>query len=67
MERIEVSNGEIINKKSNNKKHSSGFKVLLLVIISFALGFGAMYYYSTINPKIITKNKTISSCAHKLR
>jgi len=60
MERIEVSNGEIINKKSNNKKHSSGFKVLLLVIISFALGFGAMYYYSTINPKIITKNKTIS-------
>lgn len=60
MEKIEVSNAEYINKNGNNKNENSNFKVFLLIIFFFLLGLGVMYVYSSNNPTIITKKRTIS-------
>ena len=46
------------NKKNN--KFSKNVKFILIIIIAFALGVGLMYWYSVTNPKIITKNRTVS-------
>ena len=49
------------NKKSNNrKKIPNGIKFALVILLAFTLGLVIMYAYTELNPKIITKNKTIS-------
>ena len=49
------------NKKSNNrKKIPNGIKFALVILLAFILGLVIMYAYTELNPKIITKNKTIS-------
>lgn len=60
MEKIEVSNAEYINKNGNKKKKNNNFKIILLMIIFFILGAYLMYIYSSKNPTIITKDRTIS-------
>lgn len=55
MDKIEY----IGNKKPN--KGTGGLKTLLIVIIAFLIGAGIMYYYSVNNPKIITKDRTVSN------
>lgn len=49
------------DKKSNNrKKIPNGIKFALVILLAFSLGLVIMYAYTELNPKIITKNKTIS-------
>ncbi len=49
------------NKKSNNRKRiPNGIKSALVILLAFTLGLVIMYAYTELNPKIITKNKTIS-------
>lgn len=49
------------NKKSyNRKKIPNGIKFALVILLAFTLGLVIMYAYTELNPKIITKNKTIS-------
>lgn len=55
MEKIEYS-----EKTLKNKKNNSTLKTIFMVLISFTIGVGVMYLYSVNNPKIETKNKTIS-------
>lgn len=49
------------NKKSNNrKKIPNGIKFALVILLAFTLGLVIMYAYTEVNPKVVTKNKTIS-------
>ena len=59
MEKIEVSNCEYIKNRKNPKKNN-WVTIILLVCLAFALGVGLMYLYSVKNPKIVTKDRTIS-------
>lgn len=59
MEKIEVSNCEYIKNGKNSKKNN-WIKIILLLCFAFALGAGLMYLYSINNPKIVTKDRTIS-------
>ena len=59
MERIEYSN----NYQNKKHKKNNGIKylvVILFIILSFLVGAGVMYLYSSINPKIITNDRIIS-------
>lgn len=58
MDKIELVDSNKPNKKNN--KFSKNVKFILIIIIAFALGVGLMYWYSVTNPKIITKNRTVS-------
>lgn len=47
-------------KKKNNKFKGS-LKLMLVILIAFALGVGLMYIYSVNNPKIVTTDRVISN------
>lgn len=60
MDKIELieSNKSNKNNKNNNFNKKLGFA--LVILITFALGVGLMYWYSMENPTVVTKNRTIS-------
>lgn len=60
MDKIELieSNKSNKNNKNNNFNKKLGFA--LIILFSFALGVGLMYWYSIENPTVVTKNRTIS-------
>ena len=60
MDKIELieSNKSNKNNKNNNFNKKLGFA--LIILFSFALGVGLMYWYSMENPTVVTKNRTIS-------
>ncbi len=60
MEKIEVSNNEYCKKNKKEPRNNKSLKLILFLLISFALGVGLMYWYSINNPTVVTKNKTIS-------
>lgn len=47
--------------KKDNKKINEGLKLVLVILVAFSLGVGLMYVYSVNNPKVITKNRTVSN------
>ena len=58
-EKIEFIEDEKRNNK--NKKSINIIKFAIIILIAFAFGVGLMYFYSIKNPKVITKNRTISN------
>ena len=58
-EKIEFIEDEKRNNK--NKKSIKIIKFAIIILIAFAFGVGLMYFYSIKNPKVITKNRTISN------
>ena len=48
-------------KKELNKHNKLKSTIKLLIVISFLIGIALMYLYSLKNPKIVTKNRTISN------
>lgn len=56
VEKVEVSNNIPPRKNDNNKY----LKLMLIILIAFAFGIGVMYLYMDINPRVVTKKRTIS-------
>lgn len=55
---------EFMETKKELNKHNklkSTIKLLIVIVISFLIGIALMYLYSLKNPKIVTKNRTISN------
>ena len=55
---------EFMEAKKELNKHNklkSTIKLLIVIVISFLIGIALMYIYSLKNPKIVTKNRTISN------
>ena len=60
-DKIEVIEKEKNKKNNENNKSKSIIIFIIVIIIAFCLGLLLMYLYSLKNPKIITKNRTISN------
>lgn len=58
MDKIEFANSNKPNKENNNI--NAKLKLALVILASFALGVGLMYWYSVKNPTVVTKNRTVS-------
>ncbi len=58
MDKIEFANSNKPNKENNNI--NAKLKLALVILASFALGVGLMYWYSIKNPTVVTKNRTVS-------
>lgn len=58
MDKIEFDNSNKPNKENNNI--NAKLKLALVILASFALGVGLMYWYSVKNPTVVTKNRTVS-------
>lgn len=58
MDKIEFANSNKPNKEKSNI--NAKLKLALVILASFALGVGLMYWYSVKNPTVVTKNRTVS-------
>lgn len=58
MDKIEFANSNKPNKEKSNI--NAKLKSALVILASFALGVGLMYWYSVKNPTVVTKNRTVS-------
>lgn len=50
------------NKPNKEKKNiNNSLKFALVILVAFTLGVVLMYFYSVNNPKVVTKNRTVSN------
>ncbi len=60
MEKIETSENVDVLKKQPKKNNNNNLKIALFTLIAFIIGVGIMYFYMVNNPKVVTKNRTVS-------
>ena len=51
---------EYVGNRTTKHKKGKLLIVIIIVTLAFLIGAGGMYYYGLNNPKVITKNRTIS-------